>query len=135
MTEAPIGLTPLTDDECWSLLATHPLQLGRIAFSDAGTTVVYPMNYAVAGRSVYLRTDPGSRLTAVRSRDVAFEVDHVDTAWERGWSVLARGHLREVVDPDELEAHRELQLRTWAPGTRLHLLCLDVSRITGRRID
>jgi nitroimidazol reductase NimA-like FMN-containing flavoprotein (pyridoxamine 5'-phosphate oxidase superfamily) len=137
MTETPVPLTPLSDDECWRLLAARQPRLGRIGFSAGETTLVYPMNYAVAGRTVYVRTDPASRLaTAVRSQDVvALEVDDVDLNWERGWSVLAHGSLHEVVDADELETHRDLRLRTWAPGDRLHLLRLDVSHISGRRID
>ena len=135
MNDTPVALTPLSEDDCWRLLREHRPRLGRVAFRDGGVTVVYPMNYAVAGRTVYLRTEPGGTLaSAVRDQDVAFEVDHVDVAWERGWSVLAQGRLHEVDDPDELEEHRDLPLRAWAPGTRLHLLGLEVARISGRRI-
>lgn len=136
MPETPVTLTELSDDECWRLVAAHRPALCRIAFTDGGHSVIYPMNYAVADRTVYLRTDPTSKLTtAVSSQHVAFEVDDVDSAWERGWSVLAQGRLSEVVDADELERHRELRFRSWAPGERLHLLRLDVSRISGRRIE
>lgn len=135
MTETPVVLHALTEDECWDILEHHDPHLGRIGFTHAGTQVVYPMNYAVADRTLYLRTDPNSRLTAVvGSHQVAFEVDEVDSAWERGWSVLAQGHLHEVEDLDELDARRDLRLRAWAPGRRLHLLRMDVVRMTGRRI-
>ena len=135
MTKAHVELTTLSEDECWGLLVTHQPALGRIAFTDGGSSVIYPMNYAVADRTVYLRTEPDSRLTtAVQSQDVAFEVDHVAGNWEHGWSVLVQGRLHEVDAPDELERRRELQLRTWAPGERLHLLRLDVSHVSGRRI-
>lgn len=131
----PVVLSQLTEDECWNLLAAQRPAVGRIAFVDGADSVIYPMNYAVADRALYLRTAPTSRLTtAVQSQHVAFEIDDVDDGWERGWSVLAQGHLHEVDDPDELEQRRELQLRTWAPGQRLHLLRLDVSHISGRRI-
>lgn len=131
----PVVLSQLTEDECWSLLANQRPAVGRIAFVDGHGSVIYPMNYAVADRTLYLRTAPTSRLTAAtQSQHVAFEIDDVDDDWERGWSVLARGHLREVDDPDELEQRRELRLRTWAPGQRLHLLRLDVTQISGRRI-
>lgn len=135
MPDTPVTLTDLSEDECWRLVAAHRPALGRVAFTDGGRSVIYPMNYAVADRTLYLRTDPASRLTtAVSSQDVAFEVDDVDTAWERGWSVLAQGRLHEVVDAEELERHRALRFRSWAPGERLHLLRLDVSSISGRRI-
>lgn len=137
MSDGPVALAALTDDECWGLLAAHEPTLGRIAFDDPdGRPVVYPMNYALAGRTVYVRTDPDSGLAeAVGGRTVAFEVDDVDADWERGWSVLMQGTLHEVSDPDELERHRELRLRTWAPGSRLHLLRLDVEQLSGRRIE
>lgn len=135
MASSPVTLTPLPEDECWRLLATHEPRLGRVGFRADGGTAIYPMNYAVAGRCVYLRTDPSSNLAAVaEGQDVAFEVDDVDADWERGWSVLAQGRLSEVVDADELEQRRELRLRAWAPGQRLHLLRLDIARISGRRI-
>lgn len=135
MTATPVPLTALSDDECWALLEAYRPRLGRIGFRAADATVIYPMNYAVADRTLYLRTQPSSRLTtAVGAQGVAFEVDDVELHWEEGWSVLAQGRLREVADPDELEQHRELQLRTWAPGERLHLLRLDVFHISGRRL-
>jgi nitroimidazol reductase NimA-like FMN-containing flavoprotein (pyridoxamine 5'-phosphate oxidase superfamily) len=136
MSETPVVLTTLSEGQSWRLLAAHRPRLGRIAFVDGGTIVVYPMNYAVTGRTLYVRTDPASRLTTVaQSQVVTFEVDDVDVAWERGWSVIVHGRLFEVVDHDELEEYRELQLRTWAPGERLHLLRLDVTGISGRRIE
>lgn len=135
MARRQVQLTDMSGDECWALVAAHRPALGRVAFTDHGRVVVYPMNYAVTGRTVYLRTDPSSRLTtAAEDRDVAFEVDDVDDAWERGWSVLMQGTLTEVVDDAELERNRELHLRTWAPGDRLHLLRLDVDHVSGRRI-
>lgn len=137
MSQTPVTLTELSEDECWSLLTTHRPALGRIAFDDAaGRPVIYPMNYAVAERTVYLRTYPGSGVSGTEgTQSVAFEVDDVDPAWERGWSVLVQGRLHEVDDPAELERHRELRLRTWAPGERLHLLRLDVDHLSGRRIE
>jgi nitroimidazol reductase NimA-like FMN-containing flavoprotein (pyridoxamine 5'-phosphate oxidase superfamily) len=128
-------LTELSADDCWALLEARRPRLGRVGFSTGDGTVVYPMNYAVADRTVFLRTQATSRLaSAVDPQQVAFEVDEVDAHWETGWSVLAHGHLREVVDLDELERYRELPLRTWAPDARLHLLRLDVARISGRRL-
>lgn len=130
-----VQLTDLSSDECWALVTAHRPALGRVAFTDGEHLVVYPMNYAVTGRTVYLRTDPSSTLTtAAGDQEVAFEVDDVDDEWERGWSVLMQGTLHEVVDDAELERNRELHLRTWAPGDRLHLLRLDVEHVSGRRI-
>lgn len=135
MARRQVQLTDISSDECWALVAAHRPALGRVAFTDGGRVVVYPMNYAVTDGTVYLRTDPSSRLTTVtRDRDVAFEVDEVDDAWERGWSVLMQGTLAEVTDDAELDRNRELRLRTWAPGDRLHLLRLGIDHVSGRRI-
>lgn len=136
MSDTPVVLATLSEDQCWRLLATHRSRLGRIAFDDGDTIAIYPMTYAVTGRTLYVRTDPASKLSiAIQSPHVAFEVDEIDATWERGWSVIAHGRLFEVVDPFELEEHRELRLRAWAPGERLHLLRLDVTGISGRRIE
>lgn len=135
MSTPRIQLTELSADECWSLTTALRPALGRLAFTDGRRTVIYPMNYAVSGRAVYLRTDPSSRLSTLSgTQDVAFEVDDVDPAWERGWSVLLQGTLHEVTDDAELDRNRELRLRTWAPGDRLHVLRLDVDHVSGRRI-
>jgi hypothetical protein len=135
MTTSPGALTVLTDDECWALLEGHWPHLGRIGFHSGDATAIYPMNYALADRTLYLRTEPTSGLmVAVNTQNVAFEVDDVDLDWERGWSVLLQGALHDVRDSGELERHRELRLRAWAAGERLHLLRLDVSHISGRRL-
>lgn len=130
---ARIALTTLNEHECWALLTAHRPRLGRIGFAADDRVVIHPMNFAVSQRTIFLRTDPDSRI-AEGDRSVAFEVDHVDQNWERGWSVLVQGHLTPVTDPAELERNRELVLRTWAPGNRLHLMRLEPTSITGRRI-
>ena len=135
MTTSPGALTVLSDDECWALVEGQRPRLGRIGFRHDDATVIYPMNYETADRVVYLRSEPTSELaTAVDDQNVAFEVDDVDLDWERGWSVLLQGRLHRVVDLAELERHRELRLRTWAQGDRLHLLRLDPTHISGRRL-
>lgn len=135
MPRAQLPLTDLPADACWSLLARHHPALGRVAFTIDDRPVIYPMNYAVADETLYLRTEPDSGIAAVHTGQlVAFEVDDVDEDWEEGWSVLVQGRLQEVTDPQELEQHRELRLRSWAPGVRLHLLRLDAEHISGREI-
>jgi uncharacterized protein len=135
MTTSPGALTVLSADECWELLEDHWPHLGRVGFHSGDATVIYPMNYALADRTVYLRTEPTSGLmVAVDTQNVAFEVDDVDRDWERGWSVLLQGGLHDVREFDELERHREVRLRAWASGERLRLLRLDVAHISGRRL-
>lgn len=135
MSETAMGLVTMTAEECSSLLLTHRPRLGRLAFVDDGWPLVLPLNYLPRGAAIYFRSAPGSKVdAAIQTTKVAFQVDHVDVAWEEGWSVLAFGHLAVVDDPDELAAIRQLPLRPWAGGDRPHVLRLDVATMTGRRI-
>jgi nitroimidazol reductase NimA-like FMN-containing flavoprotein (pyridoxamine 5'-phosphate oxidase superfamily) len=128
-------LTVLPEYECWELLRDHRPRLGRLAFVDAGWPLVLPVNYLALGTLLYIRTAPGSKLlAAVRLQQVTFEVDDVDEAVEDGWSVLAFGRLQLVTDETELADIRQRPLRPWARGERPHLLRMDVSVVSGRRL-
>jgi uncharacterized protein len=136
MSETEIALATLKPDECRALLLTHRPRLGRLAFVAAeGWPIVLPMNYVLDGDAVYFRTAAGRKFAAaVRCERVTFQVDHVDEAWEEGWSLLAFGELRVVDDPAELARVRNLPLRPWAGGDRPHYLRLRIASISGRRI-
>lgn len=126
----------LTAHHCRQLLHTHPLHLGRVAFADDdGVPVVWPVNFRLADDHVVCRTGDGQLLAAVRAgRPVAFEADHLDPAWQDGWSVLVQGTATEVTDPDELDRLHRLPLHPWAPGDKPHWLRLATDHVTGRRI-
>lgn len=124
-------LRDLTTDECWELLASRTL--GRVAWTAPDGPVVVPVNYGVAGRTLWLRTSAYAAL--VREADqspVAIEVDDVDEAARTGWSVLARGvaHVRFPSDggatPPEVE--------TWPAGPRPMWVVLEPREVTGRRL-
>ena len=133
--ETELGLSTLTIDECRGLLVTHRPRLGRLAFVAGEWPLVLPMNYALDGDIVYFRTSAGRKLFAAsRCARVTFQVDHVDEAWEDGWSLLAFGWLRVVDDPAELARVRHLPLRPWAGGDKPHFLALDIDSLSGRRI-
>ncbi len=105
----------LAEDECRRLLAER--HLGRLAVPDFGGPVIFPVNYVLDQDAPVFRTDPGSKLDAATEREsVAFEVDAVEEATRTGWSVVVRGILAEVTDPDDLERLRALPLYPWAPG-------------------
>jgi uncharacterized protein len=127
-------LEVLTYDECLRLLGSR--SVGRIAFVDAGTPIIVPVNYLLDGASVLIRSAPGSKLdTADRARPLAFEIDDHDPSTRTGWSVLITG----VADPvDEEEAIRyDRKLDAWALGDRqdVALLRLQADSVSGRRID
>jgi uncharacterized protein len=128
-------LEELTIGECHALLGSH--HLGRLAFLDrAGVMpMIIPVNYLFQDERVVFRTDPGSKLTAaLHDAPVAFEVDGADEQRQLGWSVVVRGHVEEVTDPDERERLGETPLVTWAPGAKAHYVRVNPRMVTGRRI-
>ncbi len=128
--ETPHGrLADIPAAECWDLLATT--EVGRIAWTTASGPVVVPVNFAIDGQTIRVRTPGFSALAQkVDAERVAFEVDRIDEATHAGWSVLARGraeilHRREpegaVPDP-------------WPRGPKSAVVVITVDEITGRRL-
>jgi hypothetical protein len=119
--------------ECRRLLSTSGV--GRVAVSTQHGPAVVPVNYEVVDGAIAFRTAPDSVPAAAVGAEVAFEVDHVDEAMSRGWSVLVVGPARVVTDT---EAVRELVDRAhaspWAGGEREMWVSIEPTRITGRRI-
>jgi hypothetical protein len=127
------GLQILDRQECMALLAVAPL--GRIVFTQHALPAVQPVNFALAGEDVIIRTTEGSKLAAATAGAiVAFEIDDYDVARRRGWSVVIVGLARRVADPAELAALRALPLCAWAPGHRDHFIRISPEIVTGRRI-
>ncbi|CNG77688.1 pyridoxamine 5'-phosphate oxidase-like FMN-binding protein [Mycobacterium tuberculosis] len=127
------GLEILDEDECRRLL--ERAEIGRIVFTHHALPAVQPVNFAVAGGDIVIRTSPASRLAkAAADTIVAFEIDEFDTAAETGWSVVAVGPARHVTDPADAAALEALPLRTWAPGERDYFVRIRPELITGRRI-
>ena len=123
----------LADAECRELLAGR--HLGRLALVDARGPVILPVNYVVDRNAPVFRTGPGTKLdAAAEAAAVAFEVDATDEATRTGWSVVVRGTLGEVTDPDDLERLRGLPLYPWAPGDKARYLRVAPGSVTGRRI-
>lgn len=133
-------LIRLTDAECRWLLAANVV--GRVGFDAGAGPRIHPVNYAMDGDTVVLRTAEGSELVGLADRGdppaaalVAFEVDHVDYDRHQGWSVLAVGPLTRVVDVAALQriAH-EWSPRPWAGGDREVVLRVAVEELSGRRL-
>ena len=124
----------LSEDECRALLAAH--DLGRVGFVIDDFPVVLPVNYAVAGDTIIVRTAPGVLTAGIADRPVAFEVDGFER-WNRsGWSVLAQGYGRNITEEadDRSEELRQSEIDTWAPGDRAVSLTIDIAHLSGRRI-
>jgi uncharacterized protein len=124
----------LSYSQCQALLRAGVF--GRIAFSTQDGPVIIPVNYATSDSAVFVRTADDSQLAehGVGSR-LAFEIDHVDYVYHRGWSVMLRGTSVVVDDPVELARIRATwEPRPWASGDRSLLIKLPITELTGRRL-
>ena len=123
-------LVDLPADECWQLLTTTPV--GRIAWTTSTGPVVVPVNFAVDGRTIKIRTAAYSAM--VQKADVervAFQVDRIDEATHTGWSVLARGRAEVRYGEPEDDSGPE----PWPRGPRSATVVIDVDEITGRWLN
>ena len=97
--------------------------------------IVLPVNYAMDGEQIVFRTAAGSKLTAaVRRAPVTFEIDHADTAFQTGWSVMVSGFADEAIEAEHIARLEALPLRSWAPGEKDHWVVIAPESITGRRV-
>ncbi|GAA2377953.1 helix-turn-helix domain-containing protein [Streptomyces carpaticus] len=128
-------LVELTEQECRERLGRHGV--GRIALYTEHGPAVLPVNYTVVDGSVVYRTAHGSTPGQAVGQEVAFEVDHVDEAMSRGWSVLVVGRALQVGAPEEevRRLAREARSEPWAGGERELWVRVQPERVTGRRID
>ena len=128
----------LDENECLELI--EPGGIGRIAYTSRFGPAVLPVNYELRGGAIVFRTAEHGPLdedlrTGIAKADykVAFEIDEIDPAARRGWSVLVQGPAHHVAD-DELDAVRDAGVESWAPGDRELFVRIVPSRITGRRV-
>ena len=120
--------------KCRSLLAGGVF--GRVAVCTQDGPRILPVNYSVVGESVIFRTSPYGVVAGHDGRSrLAFEVDHVDYAEHKGWSVLAVGPGDRIDDAQELELiKRTWEPRPWAGGSRPLYVRLEWTQLTGRRL-
>jgi nitroimidazol reductase NimA-like FMN-containing flavoprotein (pyridoxamine 5'-phosphate oxidase superfamily) len=131
--EERTGLEVLDRHECLALLAR--CSLGRIAVvDDDGRPLIFPVNFALDGNAVVLRTDPGTKLRRAAGRWVAFECDGVDSVYHTGWSVLASGVAEEVHNAAEIADLARLPLAVWSPHPKSTWVRIRPRVLTGRRI-
>jgi uncharacterized protein len=120
--------------ECAQLLRDN--QVGRIGFlNNDGWPAILPVNYALDGDDIVIRTDAGTKFAALRhGAEVAFEVDAIDPLYRSGWSVLVYGTACEVVDEAELARVGTLGLRVWHQGAKPFCIRIAPVLVTGRRL-
>ncbi|WP_103382774.1 pyridoxamine 5'-phosphate oxidase family protein [Pseudonocardia dioxanivorans] len=128
-------LQVLDVDECYRLLATE--QIGRLGVNAEHYPLIFPVNFALDGTTIVIRTDTGTKLSAADHANVTFEVDQIDRGTRAGWSVLVRGLAEEVTAEHRaelVERTRASGVEPWAPGEHGHWMRLIPEQISGRRI-
>jgi uncharacterized protein len=132
---AVTGPSVLSADRCIELMETRGV--GRAAICGQTGPMVYPVNYVVDGRSIVFRTSAYSALgTGSIEAGMAFEVDHIETDHNTGWSVVATGIAEHIDDEAELDDLRErgLEPAPWVPGLRRTYVRLTWDAISGREV-
>jgi nitroimidazol reductase NimA-like FMN-containing flavoprotein (pyridoxamine 5'-phosphate oxidase superfamily) len=128
----------LDENECLRLIG--PGGIGRIAYVGRFGPAVLPVNYKLQDEAIVFRTAEHGPLdedlrTGIAHADykVAFEIDEIDLAAGRGWSVLVQGPAHHIQRAG-LDAARSTGVEPWAPGNRELFVQIVPSRITGRRV-
>jgi nitroimidazol reductase NimA-like FMN-containing flavoprotein (pyridoxamine 5'-phosphate oxidase superfamily) len=125
-------LEQLPEAECWRLLRLS--NVARLAVVIDDEVTIWPLNIAVDGRVIVFRTGPGTKLATLMNRPkVALEVDGLNFDEQRGWSVVATGHLRPLAGEDLVRA-QHLPLAPWTVGEKAFWFGLHVERLSGREI-
>jgi nitroimidazol reductase NimA-like FMN-containing flavoprotein (pyridoxamine 5'-phosphate oxidase superfamily) len=129
----------LDEAECLRLIS--PGGIGRIAYQSRFGLVVLPVNYQLHEGAIVFRTAEHSPMdedlrTGIAGAEfrVAFEIDDIDTASRRGWSVLLQGAAHLVQPGAEREAVLRAGVDPWPGGERELFVRIVPSRITGRSI-
>ncbi|MEU3265455.1 helix-turn-helix domain-containing protein [Streptomyces bacillaris] len=126
-------MVELDEAECRELLGDHGV--GRVALTGGDGPVVLPINYQVLNGEVMFTTGDRSPLAGAAGTEIAFETDHIDDAFSKGWSVLLVGTVRAVEDESEALRLRDAAYSgPWAGEGREHVMILTPRRTTGRRI-
>ena len=126
MTDVWTGFEAMTAEQCRRLLAsTH---IGRIALTVGALPVVLPVQYAVDGDHLLVRT-PGHQDIGrgVDGQVVGFEADQLDLDHGVGWCVSVTGTVHVVEHHDDVGA-----VHPWFSDGML--LSLDTEVIAGHRI-
>jgi hypothetical protein len=116
---------PLTEQRCWTLLATA--SVGRIALSVRALPAIVPVQYYVDGRR--LMTCLGHHQIPERSLHgavVAFAADAIDPASHTGWAVQVLGR---ATTPRE----HGITADCAHPGTG-QLVSIDAETISGHAV-
>lgn len=121
-------LAELTEQECWELVDSTPI--GRLVWSGTEGPIAVPVNFAVEGVDLVLRTTAyGLIARECEDSEVAMLVDVIDRYSRTGWSVLMRGFASFVYGATLTDAPD-----VWPEGRRSLQVRIAVTKVTGRRL-
>ncbi|MFE1441789.1 pyridoxamine 5'-phosphate oxidase family protein [Streptomyces sp. NPDC058739] len=127
----------LDADEALRLLGS--VSLGRIVFTRRALPTVRPVNHALDGGDIVIRSHEGAALTSHTRQAhgsgvvVAYQADAIDPRTHLGWSVVVTGFARPVTDPDDL-AHVRALVRPWVGRPMDQAIRIRPDLITGIRL-
>jgi uncharacterized protein len=109
--------------------------VGRLIFTANALPVVRPMNFALSGELIVVRTAEETTVAwKAAGSIVAFEADELDAATCSGWSVTAIGVAALVTDPQVIARYWKLPLTPWAPGARDRFLTIGTEVLEGQLV-
>jgi uncharacterized protein len=118
--------------ECFALLRTQ--YVGRLVFTERALPAIRLVNFSLFNGQIALRVGHSPWVPRLDRTVVAFEADNLDSTTCTGWSVVVVGKARLVLDIDELVMLCDPTQRAWQSGGRDQVLCIDMERVTGRRM-
>ena len=127
------GLEELDPMECMELVRQEVV--GRLGIVVEGRPEIHPVNFAVAGEEVLIRSDQGTKLSSALGGPVVFEVDRIDPVTRTGWSVMLHGRAELTDARAGRSGTQNRVLRSWREAELPQLLRVVPNRITGRRIS
>jgi nitroimidazol reductase NimA-like FMN-containing flavoprotein (pyridoxamine 5'-phosphate oxidase superfamily) len=122
----------LSEDETWKLI--EGTKHGRLVVTVGGEPDIFPVNYAVNNRKLYLRTAPGNKLAELTiNAKVLFETDGILS--EEAWSVVLRGTARVLEQSADIAAAEALGLKPWVPTLKDFYVEIDPTSVSGRHFQ
>lgn len=122
----------LSEDETWKLI--EGTKHGRLVVTVAGEPDIFPVNYAVDDRKLYLRTAPGNKLAELTiNSKVLFETDGILS--EEAWSVVVRGTARVLEQSADIAVAEALNLKPWVPTLKDFYVEIAPTSVSGRHFQ
>ncbi|WP_211877100.1 pyridoxamine 5'-phosphate oxidase family protein [Pseudarthrobacter albicanus] len=122
----------LDDEQSWKLI--EGTKHGRLVVTVAGEPDIFPVNYVVSGRILFIRTAPGNKLAELTINPrVLFETDGILS--DEAWSVVLRGTARVLEQSAEIAAAEVLGLKSWVPTLKDFYVEIEPTSLSGRHFQ